>query len=243
MKVLVPALAALFLAGCATTRPSGEPSDAAEAMADRMLVATDATAWERTGAVRFRMPARPTLLWDRERGFVEASYDEDPPRRVLLDLQTRRAVVFRGDEEIAAEAAVADEVYATWANDSFWLLAPLKVRDPGTRRSLVELDGKQQLLVEYASGGVTPGDAYLWELDEAGRPVAWRMWVKILPVGGVRVTWADWTTLPTGAVVARERDWGLGVKVRFPVVEGAATLDELTGGDDPFAPLVAATAK
>ena len=33
-------------------------------------------------------------------------------------------------------------------------------------------------------GGVTPGDTYLWILDDSGRPVAWRVWVKILHIPG-----------------------------------------------------------
>jgi hypothetical protein len=237
MKPLLTPLLVLALSACATTgaRPTGEDGEDAEALADRMLLALNAPAWEQTGAIRFRMPGRPPLLWDRARGYVEATYDDG---RVLLELETRRAVVVRGDEVSPASAAVAENVYATWANDSFWLLAPLKVRDPGTRRSVVELDGKRQLLVEYGAGGVTPGDAYLWELDDESRPVAWRMWVQVLPVGGLRVGWEDYSTLSTGAVVAGTRNWGLGLKLRLEDIEAAARVAELAGGSDPFAPLM-----
>lgn len=221
-------------------RPTSKTPDSseAEALTDKMLSALNAEAWERTAAVRFRLrEGAPLLLWDRARGFVEVTSGD---KRVLLDLGTRRAVAFRDGAALSADETreLADDAYATWANDSFWAIAPFKVRDPGTTRSVVEHEGKRQLLVEYSSGGVTPGDAYLWELDDDGRPVAWRMWVKILPVGGARVAWRDWFALSTGAVVARSRVFDIGLTNTVAPFEGAASLEDLVGDTDPFAPLV-----
>jgi hypothetical protein len=49
--------------------------------------------------------------------------------------------------------------------------------DEGTTRSLVKNEDKTNgLLVSYASGGVTPGDAYLWKLDANGLPQSYKMW-------------------------------------------------------------------
>jgi hypothetical protein len=42
-------------------------------------------------------------------------------------------------------------------NDSFWLIAPFKLRDAGTTRSIVMQDN-QALMITYASGS-TPGDS------------------------------------------------------------------------------------
>ena len=77
-------------------------------------------------------------------------------------------------------------------NDSFWLIAPFKVRDPGTIREYVNFDGKDALLVTYTSGGATPGDSYLWILDENNRPLSWKMWVSIIPFGGMETSWESW---------------------------------------------------
>jgi hypothetical protein len=52
-----------------------------------------------------------------------------------------------------------------------------KLRDPGTSRSIVMQDEKEALMVTYTSGS-TPGDSYVWILDE--NIPAWRMWVSIV---------------------------------------------------------------
>jgi hypothetical protein len=44
-------------------------------------------------------------------------------------------------------------------NDSFWLIAPFKLRDAGTTRSIVMQDEKKSFMISYASGGSTPGDS------------------------------------------------------------------------------------
>ena len=71
--------------------------------------------------------------------------------------------------------------------------------DSGTTRSIVTLEnGSEALLVTYKSGGTTPGDSYLWELQENGFPISFKMWVKIIPIGGLKATWNDWQVMENG---------------------------------------------
>lgn len=234
-------------------KPKGAEGEQAEALADKVLAAINHQAWEKTGAVRWRLAdGRPLHLWDRARSFAAVTYDaEDPAVVVLLDLATKDGVAFRGAEALEGEDLVEwkEKAYGDFANDSFWLNAPAKVRDEGTTRAHVKkfdeqpLPGGGGLLVSYASGGVTPGDAYLWELGPDGLPTAWRMWVRIIPVGGVRVTWTDWVTLASGAKVARSHQGPLGLDIRLDPLEGTTTLAELVSGADPFERLVNRSAK
>ena len=187
-------------------RPVGVSGPAAEAMADRMLAAVDAAAWDTTAYVAWDFAGRQQYRWWRDRDTVEVTWGD---KRVLLHTETLTGVAFK--DGVRQNGSRADELvaraWAHFANDSFWLAAPFKVRDPGTTRGLVELDdGSRGLLVEYASGGVTPGDAYLWHLSESGLPIRYEMWVSILPVGGVDATWAGYETLPSGARVATRHE-------------------------------------
>jgi hypothetical protein len=53
--------------------------------------------------------------------------------------------------------------------------------------------------VTYKSGGSTPGDSYLWQLDEFGNPTSYKMWVKIIPIGGLEASWDEWKITQTSA--------------------------------------------
>jgi hypothetical protein len=65
------------------------------------------------------------------------------------------------------------------------------------------------------------------------------MYVSVLPIRGISNTWEGWTTLATGARVATVHGGGpLSVEM-IAGVEGARALEDLTGDEDPFAPLFA----
>ena len=108
--------------------------------------------------------------------------------------------------EVKDEGKVQKSVqkaYKAFINDAFWLNPVVKIFDEGTARSIVTLaDGREGLLVSYTSGGVTPGDSYLWFVDANGLPTAWKLWVGILPLGGLEISWDNWIALPTGAKIA-----------------------------------------
>jgi hypothetical protein len=218
--------------------PEGRPGPEADAMARRMMAAIDHSAWQGTGAVTWNFGGRQQHLWDRDRQLARVRFGD---AEVLLDLTTREGIARRGGETVEGEEArrLLDEAWSHWCNDSFWLNPVSKVFDEGTRRSLVTLEGGEQaLLVEYTSGGVTPGDAYLWRVDENHRPVSWRMWTRILPLGGIEASWEDWRTLDTGVQVSG-RHHILVVDLVLSELAAAEDVRRLTDGKDPFADLVA----
>lgn len=75
---------------------------------------------------------------------------------------------------LADSATYADgdgkAAYARWVNDSYWLIAPFKLRDAGIMvstggRKTVEGSEFETLEIAYQGVGLTPGDKYTWYVD------------------------------------------------------------------------------
>ena len=222
--------------------PEGKKGDEADALAYTMLSAINKTAWDSTGVVqwRFKGSGNHDFLWDRTRNWVQVKWDDN---EVYVILDSLKGVAFKNNEQVKGKKAdkLVKKAWTYFANDSFWLNAPAKVFDKGTERKLVELEnGEKGLLITYTSGGVTPGDSYLWTLDEKGLPKAWKMWVKIIPIGGIFTEWQDWTTLETGAKIAQNHclDLKMGkINVAITNLKAAKNLTAFGFDKDPFAVL------
>jgi len=238
----VGALCLLAVAGCfvlSKPRPTGTEGETAEALARKMLSAVNHDAWLSTGAVRWTFAGKHDHLWDRERDFARVRWGE---YEVYVDLNTKTGVALRNGQRLppGKSQKLVTSAWKRWVNDSFWLNPVSKCYDPGTTRGLVTTkSGRAALLVTYSKGGVTPGDAYLWYLDENGLPKQWRMWVSLLPIGGVKASWEAWQTLATGARVATMHRTPL-FDLKLTDVAGATSLPELEPGRDPFDILIGA---
>lgn len=214
--------------------PDGAPTAEADAAARALIAAVDGEAWERTGAVTWNFAGRHTHLWDRQRTMHQLVSDGGDTV-VRYSLTTMKGVATIRGEAAPPEKTekLIQSAYAAWINDSFWLNPVVKAFDEGTVRILVPLEeGGQGVMVQYRQGGLTPGDSYLWIPGPDGRPKAWRMWVSIIPIGGLEATWAGWTQLSTGAWVSTEHKIG-PMTLTLTDVKGAASVMELLG-EDPF---------
>ncbi len=218
--------------------PKGKTGPEAEALAQKVLAAINKTAWDSTGAVTWNFAGRHDYVWDKKRHFTEVRWED---YRVLINLHEVKGIAYKGGEAIVDKTEndkLVQQAWEYWANDSFWLNAPAKVFDGGTTRSIVKLeDGSDGLMITYSSGGVTPGDSYLWILDENGLPKSYKMWVKIIPIGGAEASWENWKTTSTGAKIASYHKLG-PLDIEISNLEGKTTLMELTDGKDIFAELV-----
>jgi hypothetical protein len=217
--------------------PEGRAGPEADALASRLEQAVNIEAWHRTGAVRWEFAGRQRHLWDRTRKVARVQWG-DTTALVRLDDQRGRA--YHDGQELQGDEArrAIERAYAFWVNDSFWLNPLAMFRGDAVQRELVRLeDGGEGLLITFSSGGLTPGDSYLWLADENGLPRAWRMWVSIIPIGGVATSWEGWQTLSTGARVATTHVGPIGLTIELTDVAGAPTLSELVDGPDPFEPL------
>ena len=183
--------------------PTGVKGNKAEALAQKMMAAVNKSAWDATNIIGWTYAINHNYVWDKKRNFIQVEWDK---HKALINLTNLSGKVWENQEPVTDPAKVdklIKEAHKYFINDAFWLNPVVKIYDAGVERSLVTLaDGTEGLLVSYTSGGLTPGDSYLWKVNEQGMPTAWKLWVKVLPIGGIEISWDDWVTLTTGAKVS-----------------------------------------
>ena len=174
-------------------------------------------AWDATRFLRFEFFGFRLHHWDRYSGRhrLEGQTRDGDAYVVVHDIKTRLAgnhqgTVWLNGEELDGEAKAEwlERAYGAWINDTYWLIMPYKLRDPGvTLRHLgeVEEDGKvyDKLQLNFDSVGLTPGDTYFawinretglmdrwayhlegWEDDREATAWEWRDWQGY---GGIRL--------------------------------------------------------
>ncbi|GAB5524057.1 MAG: hypothetical protein Roseis2KO_19290 [Roseivirga sp.] len=184
--------------------PEGNSGPEADEMARAMLTAMNHTAWQNTEQVSWTFRGAHDYSWDRKEHKVSVTWGDNT---VTLNPETMEGIASTEGKALTAEEeqALIKTAWDYFNNDSFWLAAPFKVFDPGTERSIVTVaDGRKGLKITYTSGGTTPGDSYVWILGDDNRPVACKMWVSIIPIGGIEFTWENYQQLPSGVPVATE---------------------------------------
>ncbi len=172
-------------------KPEGEPGKKAENLADSMLMALNYERFRVASEISWTFAGEHHYRWNKKENLVQVQWDD---YTVQLNPETKSGTARQSNNELQGNA-LKEAIQTAWeyyANDSFWIFAPFKVRDPGTTREFVQTADGKGLLVHYTSGGVTPGDSYLWVLDENFRPKYWRMWVDIVPVPGLKYSWEGW---------------------------------------------------
>lgn len=219
--------------------PIGETGPAADQLAEKMMAAVNKTAWDTTTFVQWTFAnGGHEYFWDKKRNLVKVNFDNN---EVLLNTKEVAGKAYQNGTEITGDAAdkLIQKAWAYFCNDSYWLNPVVKAFDPGTERSIVQLkDGREGLKVQYKTGGVTPGDSYVWLLDESGQPTAWKMWVSIIPLGGIENSWEGWQTLSTGAEISTTHTF-FGKQLDFLTgVKAGMELSDFGMTGDPFAPIL-----
>lgn len=212
-------LHALLVALPQAAAPAPPADTKAAAVAERVLQALGGEqAWRQTRFLRFdfaveadgKIATSRSHYWDKWTGRyrVEGKTREGKSFLVLMNLNTREGSAWQDAKPAAAELEkeLLKRGYEAWVNDSYWLLMPYKLRDPGVRLSLagqvslgeVECD---KLALSFESVGLTPKDRYwvfvnrathlveAWEYvlqDQQGAPTRWE-WKGWKPYGGIQL--------------------------------------------------------
>ena len=168
--------------------PKGVQGKEAEELAEKMMSAINKRAFDSTEILEWSFRGKHHYVWKKQQGLVDVSWDSISVTVNLNDYS----------KSIGTSSELIETAINFFNNDSFWLIAPYKVFDDGVERSIVKVNNKDALLIKYTSGGTTPGDSYLWILDENYMPVSFKMWTQIIPIGGVSATWNDFITADSG---------------------------------------------
>lgn len=198
--VLIVIVVGILFAIYNKPRPEGKTSPEADALALKMLKAINNDAYTKTRFIEWSFNGREhQYKWDKENGRVRVKW---AAYSIQLNLNNyNKSKVLENGIEVVSESRsdLIQTAVNYFNNDSFWLVAPFKILDKGTERSLVTLeDGATGLLVTYTTGGTTPGDAYLWKLLANGFPESYQMWTSIIPLGGIEASWSDWQVMESG---------------------------------------------
>ena len=224
IPILVLIVSLLAVTGCAPAGETGPPLSKAETLAEAMAEAMGGRdAYANTHYLRFDWTVvrdgeevrRMAHLWDCHTGRyrVEWRTREGAQVQVLFNINdandresSREGRAWKNGAEVTAAGELnplLKSAYGRFINDSYWLLMPWKLRDPGVNLEHLgekEVDGKKYevLHVSFGEVGLTPGDQYwafvnpetkmmerwayfLQSYDgepsmEAARPFAWKTW-------------------------------------------------------------------
>ena len=190
--------------------PKGTYGKEADELAEKMMSSINKKAFDNTEILTWSFRGKHHYEWKKQEGLVNVTWDNN---FVTVNLNDYSKSI--GDSPKLIETAIK-----FFNNDSFWLIAPYKVFDDGVERSIVKVDDKDALLIKYTSGGTTPGDSYLWILDDNYTPVSFKMWTQIIPIGGVSATWNDLITADSGIKLPKSHTLSIfGFKINMGEVK------------------------
>jgi hypothetical protein len=187
--------------------PTGNKGSEADVLATKMLTALNYEAYKNTRFLEWSFRGKHFYKWDKKENIVEVSWDKN---KVILNTKSPENSEVFINGKLIDDKEVLKKATDYFNNDSFWLIAPYKIFEEGIEREIVKHNDTNALMITYTTGGSTPGDSYLWVLDESGKPTAFKMWVSIIPTGGMEGSWSDWITTESGAILPTKHQLSIG---------------------------------
>ena len=190
----------------------------ADTLAHNMLKAVKHEAYRNTRYIDWSFKGKRFYKWDKKRHIVDVKWND---ARVLLHPnELTKSTVYLNDKEVSFNDNLVKRALRFFNNDSFWLVAPHKLFEPGIYRSIRMIDGKEALHVKYSRGGTTPGDSYVWILDENYMPTNYQMYLQKMKKIGTSVSWEDWTLTESGTLLPKNHIYLSGKIINMGEVKG-----------------------
>ena len=256
----LPALAATFalaLPGLssAQSRPAPPTSDpkAIEIAGKVMTTLGGETAWNNTRFLRFtfavdregKTVASRDHTWDKWTGRyrLDATDKEGKKVTVLMNVNTKEGKAAKDGSPLEGEALKKelDGAYGAWVNDTYWLLMPYKMTDPGV---ILKHEGEakegdvayDKVRLSFEGVGLTPKDKY-WAFvnRKTGLVDRWDFVLKGENKPPATFSWEGWK--PYGKIqLAAEHKSKDGTRIYFPILDVPATVPDAVFTDFAAAP-------
>jgi hypothetical protein len=197
---------------CAPARSNTPDSDArAMAIADSVMEALGGRqAWDRLAGLSwtFESAVGDTLRpgrrhqWDKRTGWhrVEGKNRQGQSYVMIDKLGDTEGMAWMDGQPIAGDSLekLKARAHSMWTNDTYWMLMPYKLRDPGVR---LKYDGEareddrvyDRLALSFVGVGETPGDRYWVYVNRANHRVEkWEYVLEGDPPPPEVWTWEGW---------------------------------------------------
>jgi hypothetical protein len=156
-------------------------------------------AWDGTHYIRFNFLGRRTHWWDKWTGRHRLEGDtKDKQHYVVIEnVNTKEGSAWLDGKKLEGEKAqeMVKNAYGAWVNDTYWLIEPYKLRDPGVNLSYAgeeTIDGNayDKLAVSFGTVGLTPGDRYwVYVNRKTGLMDQWSYILQDMPKDGPPTAW------------------------------------------------------
>lgn len=203
-------------------------------------------AWDKARQFRFdfvveregKTIARFSHSWDRYTGDYRVSGTDKTgaPFVVYFNVNSKEGEPYVNGKPMEPDAkdAMLKTAYGRFINDSYWLLAPWKIFDPGVHRSY---DGEKPcpegggmcdvLKLSFDNVGLTPKDIYwLWITRDGHKMVAWQYLLNGATEEPTTAMWKDWRNFSGVSLSVEKPIVGKGAVIRFENVSVSPTRDD-----------------
>ena len=201
--------------------------------------------WRRARYLRFdwiaerngkRVVAR-SHYWDRFTGRYRVDgADEKGAYSVYFNVNTRAGDVWLAGKKLSEATQVkkwVDDGYEAFINDSYWLLAPFKLLDPGvTLADAGEEPGPNGeacdvVKLTFAGVGLTPKDIYWLLVDKKSHLVVeWKYVLDGEKRPATAFVWSDWQMVGPIQLASRRTAIGKPSVIRFDNLKVSTDVDE-----------------
>lgn len=203
------------------------------------------SAWEKARQFRFdfvvvkegKTVARFAHTWDRYTGDyrLEGTDKAGAPYAVYFNVSSKAGKAFVNGVPAAGEDndKRVESAYGRFINDTYWLLAPWKVFDPGVK---LVYDGEKPcpdggtcdvLKLSFDNVGMTPKDVYwLWLARGPRRMIQWQYVLGGAAEPPTTAKWTDWKTLGGIALSMDKPITGEPFEIRFENVAVSPVRDD-----------------